>query len=695
MTIVLKYPLLLLTALFIISTKLTAQDKLPIKFGKVTAADFTIKSPLIDTGTHAVVIADVGISEFMANASDQSFSLLFKHKKRIKIISKNGFDAATVSIPLYVSSAGKEEKLEDLKAYTYTLEGDKVIEVKLEKENIYTEKVNKHWILRKFTFPAVKEGCLLEYSYQVKSDFIFNLQPWEFQGQYPVLWSQYEANIPEFFKYVTLSQGYHAFAVNNSTQSVTSFTFTERRSAEDVVSGGSGRNTTNLLSGPGISTFKLNGKIDYHTWIMKDVPALKEEAFTTTIKNSISKIEFQLSQVAFPNMMPKNYMDNWEKVAEEMRNEEKFGDPIRGFNNWLNDELAGVTGSVTTEKDKARKVYEYVRNNFTWNGESRLYLTTGLRDVFKNKSGSSADINLLLIAMLRNRGLNVNPVILSTRQHGFTHELYPLMDRYNYVIAALHVGNENIYLDATHPRMPFGKLPPHVYNGHAREITAETAAPLTFSADDIVEKTTTTVFIANIENGKVEGSYTQKKGLYQSLQLRNKLLKTALPDYQKELAAQWPDEVEIVKIEVDSLKKIDEPVAVNMDLNLKAFENKEDIVYLGPMLGEAMTKNPFAAAERFYPVEMPYTFDDSYTLTMQIPAGYKIDELPKSVRLNFNENEGMFEYLISASGTNISLRCRLQLKRANFDHEDYQSLRDFYSFIIKKQAEQIVFKKIN
>ena len=43
-------------------TFLAAQDKLPIKFGKVSLTDFAIKSVVIDSNTNAVIIADVGIS---------------------------------------------------------------------------------------------------------------------------------------------------------------------------------------------------------------------------------------------------------------------------------------------------------------------------------------------------------------------------------------------------------------------------------------------------------------------------------------------------------------------------------------------------------------------------------------------------------------------------------------------------------
>jgi len=112
------------------------------------------------------------------------------------------------------------------------------------------------------------------------------------------------------------------------------------------------------------------------------------------------------------------------------------------------------------------------------------------------------------------------------------------------------------------------------------------------------------------------------------------------------------------------------------------------------MLAEATKKNPFVAAKRYYPVEMPYTLDELYTFSMEIPKGYKIDEIPKSVRFNLNDDEGMFEYLITADKEYVQMRRRLILRKANFTNEDYDTLREFYSVIVKKEAEQIVFKKI-
>jgi uncharacterized protein YfkK (UPF0435 family) len=166
-----------------------------------------------------------------------------------------------------------------------------------------------------------------------------------------------------------------------------------------------------------------------------------------------------------------------------------------------------------------------------------------------------------------------------------------------------------------------------------------------------------------------------------------------LEEYKKGIKDSYPEDVLVSNIEIDSLKIVDEPVSIKYDIKLSAFGNA-DIVYFNPLLGDMLKKNPFSAAVRFYPVEMPYKSDITYVLSMEIPKGYKVDELPESVRIKLNENEGMFEYIIENNGESIQMRCKLQVKATKYLNEDYQTLRDFYSFVVKKEAEQIVFKKI-
>jgi hypothetical protein len=213
--------------------------------------------------------------------------------------------------------------------------------------------------------------------------------------------------------------------------------------------------------------------------------------------------------------------------VKKLKQDEKFGLAINRANNWLDDEVAIIVKNATTETEKAKKIFEYLRDNFTCSNTNNYFITTGLKDVLKNKNGSVGDINMLLIAMLRNQKISVEPIILSTRSHGITSEYYPLMERYNYVIAAVYIDGKTFYLDASEPRLAFNKLPLKVYNGHARQISEE-ALPVYFRADSIKESSNTLVFIWDKEKGGIEGSFTNNAGYYQSLGIRDIVAKTTL-----------------------------------------------------------------------------------------------------------------------------------------------------------------------
>jgi hypothetical protein len=90
---------------------------------------------------------------------------------------------------------------------------------------------------------------------------------------------------------------------------------------------------------------------------------------------------------------------------------------------------------------------------------------------------------------------------------------------------------------------------------------------------------------------------------------------------------------------------------------------------------------------------MPYAFDELYTLNMEIPKNYVVEEIPKSARVSLNDGEGFFEYMVAVNDGNIQLRTRVALNKAFFSSEEYASLRDFFGYIVKKHSEQIVLKR--
>lgn len=651
----------------------SAQEKSPCKFGKISSEDFKKKVYTIDSNANAVVLADIGSSEIIGN--DQwGFSLLFKKYTRIHILNKNGYDAANVEISLY-KDGSLEEELDNIKAVTYNLENGKIQETKLEKSSIFKDKVTGHWSSRKFTLPNIKEGSIIEFQYEIRSPYISNFQSWEFQGNNPVLWSEYNASIPQFFSYAFLSQGYRSFDIRDSKDRTVTFNIRDTKGAGA---------TENYNFSAGVTDYR---------WVMKEVTPLKEEGYTSTLENHKAKLEFQLAAQRDP-LPYKDMMGTWTDLGKDLRQAEYFGQQLYKNNNWLSDIEKPLLASAKNDIEKAARIFNYVRDNFTCTGHGSLYLEKSLKEISKTKNGNEAEINILLAAMLKYADIQADPVILSTKSHGYTNPLYPLRTRFNYVIARSVINGKEYYFDASVPRLGFGKLMPYCYNGHAR-IIDDAVSPVEFNADSLKERKISSIFIVNDEKGNIRGSVQQALGYYESLHMRDDIKEKGkeaiVKDIQKSYQG-YGENAEVKNAVFDSLDRTDDPVVLKYDISFKV--NNDDIIYFSPMFGEAYKNNPFKSAIRNYPVEMPYQTDELFILNMDVPDGYQVDELPKSIRMKLNEEgDGLFEYLIQQQDDRISLRMKLNLIRTYFLPDEYDMLREFFNQVVKKQGEQIVFKK--
>jgi len=653
------------------SISLQAQQKSAIKFGNVSVKDFEQKIYTIDSNANAVVIADIGSSMIEGNTKSW-FSLIYKHFKRVHILNKNGYDAANVSISLYTSENGEEE-LDRLKAVTYNLENGKVVETKLDvKTNVFKDKVNKNWVVKKFTFPNVKEGSIIEFEYTKNSDFLQNLEPWEFQGAYPRIWSEYNLSIPDFLGYVFLAQGYQQFDIKDKKSTSQYFTISDSRSAE-----ASARTS-------------FNANVTENRWVINNVPALKEESFTSTLNNHITKIEFQLSEYREP-LVYQNVMGTWPKLSEDLMKSEYFGLQLTRDNGWLNDILNPLVKGISSKTLVAKKIYEYVRDNYTCTDYSDVYINQNLKNLVKSKNGSVAEINLLLTAMLRHEDILADPVLLSTRTHGFIYAVYPIMSKFNYVVVQANLDGEKLVLDASEPRLGFGYLPLRCYNGPAKIINGS-VEEIDLSSDKITEQKSSITFIINNEKGESVGTKNQYPGYFESLTTRNTIKEKGKSQLEKDLLKSMGSDITISNLKIDSLDTFENSIGISYDFEFP--KNKEDVLYINPLFGDLYKENPFKSAERFYPVEMPYLINEAYTLQMEIPVGYVVDELPRSMVVKLNEDDdGIFEYRISKSASNISFRYSLKINRTNFMPDEYKTLREFFNLVVAKQSEQIVFKK--
>ncbi|MBK9690002.1 MAG: DUF3858 domain-containing protein [Saprospiraceae bacterium] len=662
--------ILIFGLLLVVPILLNAQPTLQVEFGKVLAADFSNTSYELDPEAGAVILFDKGQLDFVSDNKGW-FDLRLRRHCRIHILKNSGFEVATIGVPLY--HRGKmEERINQIKAVTYSLENGKMVKTEMKDDAIFKVKHNKNWEETKFTLPNVKEGVIIEFEYQVKSDYLYIINPWMFQGSFPVLWSELTFEVPQFFGYVSSLKGIRNLDYQKSREKNTDFTL-------------------NVAEGVGQTAdwVTISCKASEIIWGMKNVLGLKTEPFISSLENYKSGISFQLSEFKDP-LKYKKITSDWEKFNKELLENDDFGKEIAGNKSMVDDLLIEINVQEESPLLKAKKIYAYIRDHFQVIQGTGIEFRDNLKSVINSKSGRPNEINLLLVAALRQAQLEADPVIYSTRENGLANPFYPLVSDYNGVLCRLKLDGKKIILDASVPALGFGKTTPDVRNGYARVI-GQFPEAIEISPDSITEKETVFVKMSTDDENNWLGSMEYKVSATNSHQLRVKHNLDA-----RKIAGSFAtglEEDNLISTRVDSLKKWDEPMVVSF--KFKQFFGEDSFIYVNPFQFALTRENVFKSKDRFLPVEFTNLVEENYICSMSVPKGYALVSMPKNQSFAIDEQNSLtFEIRCSESAGQISVRSKLKINKSTFPVDEYPALKETLDFVVNRHSEQIVFKKL-
>lgn len=646
-----------------------------IKFGKVDDDLVKMESYDNDASAEAVIIQDIGDSKFIYDQNKSSFRLQFDRHMIIKVLSKDGYDWADHEIELYQSGADKEEVF-SLKGNSYNLENGKVVKTKLDKSSIFYENKNDFWDVQKFTMPNVKEGTVIEFTYTVMSDFFFNLRSWQFQHDIPVVYSEYNTAIPQYFTYRKITQGYHPMSLNEEKQIPKSIVF---------------RSFSRSNAGNRESSSSSN-EVRYQDFATKliatNVPAMREETYVSSMDNYVTKIDFELQSTQFPGADYKDYRNTWATLNSKLLETRRFGLQAKHARFTKND-IGTVSG---TPEEKIAQVYEFVKKNVKWNRFNSIYATFDTEKAYKDGEGSVADINLLLTGMLRDQDIQADPVLISTRDNGLIRETYPITGQFNYVIVAVKLGDEIILLDATNSTTPIGFLQEKCLNTKGWAVSDEGGYWVDLSPGLGYKKSVSTQLMLN-EDGSLVGALKLSSDDYASFKSRREVLQDGEEKYVEQFTKKnsW---LKVGKHSFENAGDISSPFIENYDVEVVEMINSTgELIFFNPMIAEKVAENPFKNETRIYPVDFTYPRSSVYSLSLTIPEGYEVDEIPEAVSLALPDGKGSFTYSVSAIGGELKVISMLKLKEYFYLSSDYPYLREFFGHIVAKHGEQVVLKK--
>lgn len=669
-------------AISLFATSICFAQTVDAEFGEIAMADINMTEYPSDSTAAAVILYNKGYTALEYDQGAESFMYTFDRHLRIKILDKAGLDWADFAISLY-ESGRRREKITKFNAIIFNNKKGKIEETKVNKKDLLREQVSENRSTQKIAFPQVQEGSIIDIQYTIYSPFYYGLVDWQYQYEVPVRYSEYQVNYPEWFTYKTKFKGY-------DLQYIT--TLDLKQSSGSVI-------FNNIRTGRSSVASAANSRLDYQEvragWIAKDMPAFKREAYISTLDNFLVSVDFELAATNLPGSNWVSLTKTWQELGKNMMESDDFGKQLtKGRTKFLNDEVKAVTAGITDNKTKVAKIYDHLKSKIAWNEYQGAFITTSLKDAYKTGKGSTGDINLMLLGMLRQANLVADPVLLSTKGHGFLNQAFPSLRQFNYVIVRVELAEgKYMLLDATDKDLPMHLLPTKCINDQGLLVRKEGVKWVDLKPTAKYNLTRAFELSLN-EDMEWEGVMKVRCKDYAATSIREDYIEK--DDEAAYIASIESDHegLSIEEFKVDGINDISKVVKENCDVS---FSNQVmeggDLLYFNPMLSFGMDENPFKLAERSYPVDYPYPQSITYSIQYEIPEGYVVDELPEKKVIGLPEKSGQFSYSVKTQAGKIILLSQFKTNKNLFLPSEYPALKEFYNIVIAKHAEQVVLKK--
>jgi hypothetical protein len=627
-----RLTLCLLLALRFLSEKSSAQSSLP-EFGVYSAEEINMKNCSFDKDAEAVVLLDEATATGMLNG------ISIERRLRIKVFDEKAFDRANISIPFI--SRDEYETIRNIEGAIY--DGDRLYY--LSDKNIFTEKIDEYLSQKKFTFPNLKVGSIIEYRFEI---FRKNSEPdnWYFQ-----------TDIPTMNSCCTIKIGAN-----------TQFSYVVSKKDEWPMT---------IKNKEGILYFEMN-----------NIPAFKNEPYMDAATNYLQKVEFQLYSKTYLSGQSEKYR-NWKDIVLALASSDGLGEVSKKNLNGT-ESIRQIADQQATIEGKITLIYNYVRKNFIWNGYSGKYAPDGLNKTWQSKSGTAAEINLLLVKLLRENNIAADPIIVAERNFGKVDPAIPYVDRFNKTMAYVSTGDRIFILDATEKYGSPELVPYSVLNTFGLVIDKKTKEPIKLSSGFGKYRSSIAVQAEINREGLMNGVATISDFEY-AKQFKTESIRQDQKRFITTKIENDYDGLTVLRFDVENMEIDSEPLLEK--LTFKIDGNESGGYYLiNYNFFTGLRKNPFIKTERSTDINFGYPYDLSIETTLNLPANSQIEELPKTKILKTRDNTIFVSREIQKIQNSIRIKIDFVQTLTSVDYEAYASLRDFYKTMVDMLNEPITIK---
>lgn len=608
---------------------------------------------------------------------DQSYESYYV---RIKVLTEKGKELATIQLPYLKEQATRSilrpeeaSKITDIKGRTIHSDGT-VIPLEVKPEDLLVAQSAQVQVNRKvFTMPSVEVGSVLEYMWTLRyPENTVNSPSWEVQRPYFIHKEHYEF-LP-----------FKAFQPNKQTGMY--LTDYDGDRLNELISW--------YLLPPGV-TLKMAPATALYTLDVTDVPATPDEDWMPPVESYLYRVRFYYKDALDPQHWWLEASKRWDKRVS------RFVEPSKS----IKAAVAQIVSPSDTDLLKARKLYAAVQalenTDFTRakseseRKELKLKAQKRAEDTLAQKSGSSEDIALLYLAMLRAAGVTAYPAEVADRSERMFDINYLSLDQFTDMLVILKNGDQEIFLDPGEKMCPFGQIAwQHTASNGLRQDDqglSITSTPLSSYGQNTTLRSGD---LALDSHGGVSGRLQFVMTGQQALYWRQKALENDQTELKKQFDKQLESDVpEGVEAHIDHFLSLDDANAnlmavVNVTGTMGVTTAKR--ILLPGFFFESRGRVPFVKEEkREMAVDMHYGDVVTDQITYHLPQGLAVEGAPQDADISWQGHAHFLAKSISGPGQ-ITVKRSFARAFTIAKPEEYQDLRGFYQKIAASDQGQMV-----
>ena len=627
----------------------------PPEFGNITNADLTSKECSFEKDAPAYYIVNYAKTEFNL-FSNGYYNLVTTRRIRIKIVNEKGFEFASILIPHLGNR--HTSKISGIEAFIYTLDANgAVVKTKVDKDDIFKTTISKKDDLNavKFTFPGLKPGCIIEYRYEHLERNTYDLAPWFFQNKIPVAISYCEINFPNFAEFHYRLIGQLPVDENNY---------------KDL---------------PIDSTPKKIRKV----FLMKDIPSFRVEPLMSSVVDNLERIEFALNPDPGFGARTQNSIDvKWKNENSVLNTSLIFGMqyniPIPGT-----EKLVDSVRQLLNKKDRINAVYQYVRNQVKWDKHQTLY-PYDINEVWSSKTGNSAEINMIILNLLKKTGIECYPILISTRENGKTDPQFVQMSQFNGLDVIAIDSSEYYILDGSSKNQSCFIPPLNVLNRDVFLSAKDECLWMHITEKRPLIKDSVYITAALDKQGNISGesvttSFNYSRDLRLSAQKdadknTNDLLSDDAPELKMD--SSW-----IINKENSNL-----PLATHTKFHF-LLNNSNNFYFLSAFLFNSIRKNPFIDSTRSTSVDFMCNQQYTQVVNISLPPEIVLENIPKSTTIRMIDTSMVFSRKVIQLGSVLHIENEFTISKSTYPPNEYTAVWRFFKKVYALLTENVILNK--